>query len=183
MRIKPIESINELLKHDTAEPLEFRPVIVGRSTFERVIARMRNMAIRIIGAIFVVVLLSGSTSSASLECADVSAMRVAFDDAVKGFNAEGRLHTSGVAGGVANNLWQTVSHPSDPANMGCEGQSQRLFELMNGQKFAGWNFQQRFEVGAASPILLPHAWITATDVHGHVIDLDPWTNEFHVHSR
>lgn len=136
---------------------------------------------RVIGALIAIVVSSGSTSSAALECADVSAMRVAFDYAVKGFNANGRLHTSGVLGGFANNLWQTVSHPVDPANMGCEGQSQRLSELLNAGKFAGWSFQERFEVGAASPILLPHAWITATDAHGHVIELDPWTNQFLVH--
>lgn len=137
--------------------------------------------IRIIGALLAIVVSSGSTSSAALECADISTMRVEFDRAVKGFNANGRLHTSGVLGGFANNLWQTISHPGDPANMGCEGQSQRLFELLNARKFSGWNFQERFEVGLSSPILLPHAWITATDSHGHTIELDPWTDQFTVH--
>lgn len=141
------------------------------------------MVLRVVAVFFLIVILSGNPSSASLECNEVSGMRVTFDAAVKGFNQNGRLPTSGIAGGLINNLWQTVSHPSDPANMGCIGQSARLGELLNAGHFAGWSFQQRFEVGAASPILLPHAWITATDAHGHVIDLDPWSNEFHVHAK
>jgi hypothetical protein len=39
-QIEPIESINELLKNDNPYLLEFHPVIVGRSTFARVIARV-----------------------------------------------------------------------------------------------------------------------------------------------
>lgn len=137
---------------------------------------------KLTGAVLLVVLLGGgTTSSAALECSDVRAMRSTFERAVRGFNGHGRLNTTGVLGGFANNVWQTLSNPSDPSSMGCIGQSARLGELLNAGKFAGWRFDQRFEVGSASPILLPHAWVTATDAHGHVIDLDPWTNEFVVH--
>jgi len=48
MRIKPIESINELLKNDTPYLLEFHPVIVGRSTRERFAARVRRIIVALI---------------------------------------------------------------------------------------------------------------------------------------
>jgi hypothetical protein len=58
MRIKPIKSINELLKNDNPYLLKFHPVIVGRSTWQRVIARIRVKAIRVIGAFFLIVSLA-----------------------------------------------------------------------------------------------------------------------------
>jgi hypothetical protein len=124
-----------------------------------------------------ILIFSGAAASASVECKDVTEMRVTFATEVRGFNGSGRLPTSGVLGGFANNLWQTVRHSSDPSSMGCIGQTSRLAEELR-DEYPGWTFDQRFEFGFSSPILLPHAWVTATDAHGHVIDLDPWTNEF-----
>jgi hypothetical protein len=137
------------------------------------------MKTRILAAVILAGILSGTAAPADVESKDVAAMRVTFRATVQEFNRAGRLATSGVIGGFANNVWQTVWHSSDPASLGCVGQTSSLANHLR-EEFPGWAFDQRFEFGFDSPIFLPHAWITARNGHGEKVDLDPWTNEFTV---
>jgi len=113
---------------------------------------------------------AGSTSG--FPNPDVSEMRAILAQSLLEMNHDGRLPLSGIAGGMANNVWQTVSHPTDPDRLGCGWQSSYLLTRL--QVISGWHFEQRYEVGFSSPILLPHQWVTGHGPNGRVVQIDPW---------
>lgn len=112
----------------------------------------------------------GSTASAPNH--DVSEMRAILRRSIVEMNAQGRLPLSGAAGGMANNVWQTISHPSDPRRLGCGWQSEFLLMRLSGLK--GWTWKERYEYGISSPILLPHQWLTGYGPNGRIVQIDPW---------
>lgn len=112
--------------------------------------------------------------SSSGTSAELHQFRAVLATSILEMNADGRLPLSGVSGGMANNIWQTVSHPGEPSRMGCGFQAQYVLDKLAG-RFPGWRFEQRYEVGLASPILLPHQWLTAYGPRGAVIQIDPWS--------
>ncbi len=38
----------------------------------------------------------------------------------------------------------------------------------------GWTWEERYEYGIFSPILLPHQWLTGHGPKGRVVQIDPW---------
>ena len=127
-------------------------------------------AILALAALTVWVIPADSTSKA--EAADLMDMRVALRQSIEEMNRQGRLPLDGIAGGMLNNIWQTVSHPSDPSRLGCGWQANYLLAKLQGAP--GWHFELRYEVGLSSPILLPHQWLTGHGPDGRVIQIDPW---------
>lgn len=122
-------------------------------------------------ATFLLCVLPADSSSTAPD-RDVSEMRAILANSLLEMNRAGRLPLSGVAGGMANNVWQTVSHPADPSRLGCGWQSGYLLTRL--QTIPGWHFEQRYEVGFSSPILLPHQWLTGYGPNGRVVQIDPW---------
>lgn len=111
-------------------------------------------------------------SSSSTPNRDVSEMRAILAQSLLEMNHDGRLPLSGIAGGMANNVWQTISHPADPERLGCGWQSSYLLTRL--QTIPGWRFEQRYGVGFSSPILLPHQWLTGYGPNGRIVQIDPW---------
>ena len=111
-------------------------------------------------------------TSCGMESADAIRMRAILRDSIVEMNREGRLPVNGIAGGMANNVWQTISHPSDPSRLGCGWQANHVLPKL--QRIPGWTFELRYEVGFSSPIFLPHQWIIAHGPHGRILQIDPW---------
>jgi hypothetical protein len=111
-------------------------------------------------------------STSKIPSRDVYQMRAILQQSIAEMNAQGRLPLTGVAGGMVNNIWQTISHPNDPARLGCGWQSDFVLNRLNGMP--GWRFEHRYEVGFNSPILLPHQWLTGYGPNGQTIQIDPW---------
>ncbi len=138
---------------------------------------MKNaLSFRVRISALAVAMLSGwafPVSSTSIEeTNDLLKMRAIVNASVAEMDRDGRLPVNGIVGGMANNLWQTISHPSDPERMGCGWQMNYLLAKLNGMR--GWTFEPRYEVGFSSPIFLPHQWITARGPGGRVLQIDPW---------
>jgi hypothetical protein len=152
------------------------PVILfDRSLWSRFVGLFkRRKAVRAAGLAFAVLTLWAlpASSTTQAETADLLQMRAVLRQSIAEMNEQGRLPLDGIAGGMLNNIWQTVSHPAEPSRMGCGWQSNYVRARL--QRIPGWRFEKRYEVGYSSPILLPHQWITAYGPGGRVIQIDPW---------
>lgn len=179
MKPQPITSIDELLKHNTPYR-ECTPVILfDRSLWQKFVAAVTAKKRGAVVSRALVVAVAALTlwvipadSMSHGEAADLKQMRAVLVQCIAEMDHRGRLPLNGVAGGMLNNVWQTVSHPSNPALLGCGWQATYVHEKLAGTP--GWRFEQRFELGLSSPILLPHQWLTAYGPDNRVIEIDPW---------
>jgi hypothetical protein len=174
MKTKAAKTIREW--EERAQVPERVPVILfDRSLWSKFVGLCkRKKAGRAAGLAFAALTLWAlpARSTSSVEAADVMEMRAAVRQSVLEMNEQGRLPLNGIAGGMVNNIWQTVSHPSDPSRMGCGWQAEYVRAKLAG--IPGWRFEERYEVGFRSPILLPHQWLTGYGPNGRVIQIDPW---------
>lgn len=107
---------------------------------------------------------------------DASPVYSVYTLAVNQLDAAGRLPMNGALAGEINNAYQFFTHPTQPARLGCGDQAAFVYARLS--QIKGWSFEMRYAYGFASPILLPHQWITGHGPNGQTVQIDPWSNTF-----